>query len=57
MSDAFLHPDRLFPSDQAGALPVLSEIYFSGAAVMQGLAKGQGVVVAYYPSGLRGKKA
>ena len=33
------------------ALPKLDEIYEKGAAMMQGLARGQGVVVAYYPSG------
>jgi putative spermidine/putrescine transport system substrate-binding protein len=33
------------------ALPNLDEIYLKGAAMMQTLARGQGVVVAYYPSG------
>lgn len=32
-------------------LPDLNSIYLKGAAMMQTLAKGQGVVVAYYPSG------
>ena len=32
-------------------LPKLEEIYLPPAAKMQGLAKGQGVVVTYYPSG------
>jgi len=41
---------QLLP-DQAGALPKLDDIYLAGAAAMQGLAKGQGVVVTYYPSG------
>jgi putative spermidine/putrescine transport system substrate-binding protein len=41
---------QLLP-DQAGALPKLNDIYLAGAAAMQGLAKGQGVVVTYYPSG------
>jgi len=41
---------QLLP-DQAGALPKLADIYLPGAAAMQGLAKGQGVIVAYYPSG------
>ncbi|KFC64027.1 ABC-type uncharacterized transport system, periplasmic component [Bosea sp. LC85] len=35
----------------AGSLPKLDEIYLDGAAKMQGLASGQGVVVTYYPSG------
>ncbi|WP_201832000.1 ABC transporter substrate-binding protein [Microvirga zambiensis] len=35
----------------AGSLPKLDEIYQPAAAKMQGLAKGQGVVVTYYPSG------
>jgi putative spermidine/putrescine transport system substrate-binding protein len=35
----------------AGALPKLEEIYLEGAVKMQALAKGQGVVVTYYPSG------
>ncbi|MBK9083314.1 MAG: extracellular solute-binding protein [Rhizobiales bacterium] len=35
----------------AAALPKLDDIYIKGAAMMQGLAKGQGVVVSYYPSG------
>ena len=35
----------------ANALPKLDEIYQPAAAKMQGLAKGQGVVVTYYPSG------
>lgn len=35
----------------AGALPKLDEIYLEGAAKMQALAAGQGVVVTYYPSG------
>lgn len=35
----------------AGALPKLDEIYLEGAAKMQALASGQGVVVTYYPSG------
>ena len=37
--------------DHAGALPKLDEIYLEGAAKMQALARGQGVVVSYYPSG------
>ncbi|MEN5082243.1 extracellular solute-binding protein [Bosea sp. TWI1241] len=37
--------------DHAGALPKLDEIYLEGAAKMQALASGQGVVVTYYPSG------
>lgn len=41
---------QLLPQ-QAGSLPKLDEIYLPGAAGMQTLAKGQGVVVAYYPSG------
>lgn len=35
----------------AGSLPKLDEIYLQGAAKMQALASGQGVVVTYYPSG------
>jgi putative spermidine/putrescine transport system substrate-binding protein len=35
----------------ANALPKLGEIYLEGAAKMQELAKGHGVVVTYYPSG------
>ena len=35
----------------AANLPKLSEIYLEGANKMQALAKGQGVAVAYYPSG------
>jgi putative spermidine/putrescine transport system substrate-binding protein len=35
----------------ANSLPKLDEIYQPAAAKMQGLAKGQGVVVTYYPSG------
>jgi len=35
----------------AASLPKLDDIYIKGAAMMQGLAKGQGVVVSYYPSG------
>jgi putative spermidine/putrescine transport system substrate-binding protein len=35
----------------ANALPKLNEIYLEGAAKMQELAKGHGVVVTYYPSG------
>jgi putative spermidine/putrescine transport system substrate-binding protein len=35
----------------ADALPKLNDIYLEGAAKMQALAKGQGVVVTYYPSG------
>lgn len=35
----------------AGGLPKLDEIYLEGAAKMQALAAGQGVVVTYYPSG------
>jgi len=41
---------QLLP-DQSGALPKLEDIYLPGAAAMQGLAKGQGVIVTYYPSG------
>ncbi|WP_046868386.1 extracellular solute-binding protein [Microvirga massiliensis] len=37
--------------DYASALPKLDEIYIEGARKMQALAAGQGVVVAYYPSG------
>jgi putative spermidine/putrescine transport system substrate-binding protein len=37
--------------DYASALPKLDEIYLEGARKMQALAKGQGVVVTYYPSG------
>jgi putative spermidine/putrescine transport system substrate-binding protein len=36
---------------QANSLPKLDDIYLAPAAKMQGLAKGQGVVVTYYPSG------
>ncbi|MFL4993803.1 MAG: ABC transporter substrate-binding protein [Microvirga sp.] len=36
---------------QANSLPKLDDIYLPPAAKMQGLAKGQGVVVTYYPSG------
>ncbi|MBQ0823454.1 extracellular solute-binding protein [Microvirga terrae] len=36
---------------QANSLPKLDDIYQPAAAKMQGLAKGQGVVVTYYPSG------
>jgi putative spermidine/putrescine transport system substrate-binding protein len=39
------------PKDYASALPKLDEIYIEGARKMQALANGQGVVVAYYPSG------
>ncbi|MBB4041727.1 putative spermidine/putrescine transport system substrate-binding protein [Microvirga flocculans] len=35
----------------AGSLPKLDDIYLPAAAKMQALAKGQGVVVTYYPSG------
>src|SRR6478735_3985382 len=35
----------------ASALPKLDDIYLPAAAKMQALAKGQGVVVTYYPSG------
>ena len=35
----------------ANSLPKLDDIYQPAAAKMQGLAKGQGVVVTYYPSG------
>src|SRR5919112_3531553 len=35
----------------AAALPKLDDIYLPAAAKMQTLAKGQGVVVTYYPSG------
>ena len=35
----------------AASLPKLDEIFLEGAAKMQGLASGQGVVVTYYPSG------
>jgi putative spermidine/putrescine transport system substrate-binding protein len=35
----------------SGDLPKLDEIYLPAAAKMQGLARGQGVVVTYYPSG------
>lgn len=38
-------------ANHKAALPNLDEIYEKGAAMMQGLARGQGVVVAYYPSG------
>jgi putative spermidine/putrescine transport system substrate-binding protein len=37
--------------EHAAALPKLDEIYLDGARKMQALAKDQGVVVAYYPSG------
>src|SRR3954452_19715219 len=39
------------PKEHAGALPKLDDIYVEGARKMQGLAGGQGVVIAYYPSG------
>jgi len=35
----------------AGALPKLDDLYLPAAAGMQGLARGHGVVIAYYPSG------
>jgi putative spermidine/putrescine transport system substrate-binding protein len=35
----------------AANLPKLDEVFLEGAAKMQGLASGQGVVVTYYPSG------
>lgn len=35
----------------AASLPKLDEIFLPGAKAMQGIAKGQGVVVTYYPSG------
>ncbi|MCG7391777.1 extracellular solute-binding protein [Microvirga sp. ACRRW] len=38
-------------SQYASALPKLDDIYLPAAAKMQTLAKGQGVVVTYYPSG------
>src|ERR671916_2864537 len=38
-------------SSHAGQLPKLDDIYLPAAAKMQTLAKGQGVVVTYYPSG------
>ncbi len=38
-------------AQHAGALPKLDDIYLPAAAKMQTLAKGQGVVVTYYPSG------
>jgi putative spermidine/putrescine transport system substrate-binding protein len=41
---------QLLP-DQAANLPKLEDIYLPGAAAMQGLAKGQGITVTYYPSG------
>ncbi|WP_230531540.1 ABC transporter substrate-binding protein [Microvirga roseola] len=41
---------QLLP-DYASALPNLEQIYIPAAAKMQSLAKGQGVVVTYYPSG------
>jgi putative spermidine/putrescine transport system substrate-binding protein len=41
---------ELLPVHQA-ALPKLDDIYLEPAARMQGLARGQGVVVTYYPSG------
>jgi putative spermidine/putrescine transport system substrate-binding protein len=37
--------------EHANRLPNLGEIYLEGAQKMQALAQGQGVVVAYYPSG------
>ncbi|WP_448952051.1 ABC transporter substrate-binding protein [Labrys neptuniae] len=37
--------------EQASALPKLDDILLAPAARMQGLAKGAGVVVSYYPSG------
>lgn len=42
--------EELLPA-HAASLPNLDEIYLPAAARMQGLAKGQGVVVTYYPSG------
>ena len=41
---------ELLPAHQA-ALPKPEEVYLEPAARMQGLARGQGVVVTYYPSG------
>jgi len=41
---------ELLPA-HAGSLPKLDDIYLPAAAKMQTLAKGQGVVVTYYPSG------
>lgn len=41
---------ELLPA-HAGGLPKLQDIYLEPAARMQGLARGQGVVVTYYPSG------
>jgi putative spermidine/putrescine transport system substrate-binding protein len=41
---------ELLPA-HAAALPKLDDIYLPAAAKMQTLAKGQGVVVTYYPSG------
>jgi putative spermidine/putrescine transport system substrate-binding protein len=41
---------ELIPA-HASALPKLDDIYLPAAAKMQTLAKGQGVVVTYYPSG------
>lgn len=41
---------ELIPQHE-GALPKLDDIYLPAAAKMQTLAKGQGVVVTYYPSG------
>src|SRR3954468_12890960 len=41
---------EVLPAHQ-GALPKLDEIYLEPAARMQTLARGQGVVVTYYPSG------
>ncbi|SCY66895.1 ABC transporter substrate-binding protein [Microvirga guangxiensis] len=38
-------------AQHASALPKLDDIYLPAAAKMQTLAKGQGVVVTYYPSG------
>jgi putative spermidine/putrescine transport system substrate-binding protein len=42
--------DQLLPDD-ASSLPDLQKIYLPAAWNMQSLAKGQGVVVTYYPSG------
>jgi len=41
---------EVLPAHQ-GALPKLDEIYLEPAARMQTLARGQGVVITYYPSG------
>lgn len=41
---------ELIPQHE-GSLPKLNDIYLPAAAKMQTLAKGQGVVVTYYPSG------